>query len=298
MSDAFVATNHKGKITYANPGAVKLFRQRKDVLEGLQVMDLLQDPITKEAPVQVTAAIQAGKSVKDVRVAIELPDGDFVFAMMSVVPHVEEGVLIRVYGFFRDLTEIERVVTDLQSAIKREILNRPYDPDTAFFTRKAFVERLRYQVMVSLELRHPLGLIVVLIAGANARENSIPIAVVNKAALELRKFKRDAYLIGRISLYAFCLLVPGVRKSTLSSIVRRLNGILMTEPGIGESIPILEPFKITCEGLHSVDHRRARRKADPRYILSADAFLDDAEKKALMLRRDSGTFPAVKREPA
>lgn len=287
MSDAFVATNHQGRITHANPGAVKLFRQRKEVLEGLQIMDLLQDPVAKEPPAQVVAAIQAGRSIKDVRVAIELPNGDFVFAMMSVVPHVEEGVLIRVFGFFRDLTEIERVVADLQASIRREILNRPYDPDTAFFMRRAFLERLRYQRTVANKIGYPLTLVYVLIGSSDASTQPPPKEAVVGIANALRASKGEADLLCRAAYNGICLLIPGTERS-MSELIALISQTA-TVAWVDAERRAQAPLRVTCHAELCTGEGAAETE---------EKLLDRLEETTRLLRRDSGTFAVTKPEPS
>lgn len=274
-------TDHQGKITYANPEAAKLFGRPQRLLRDLDVMELLKDPEGGNLISEIRLTVAAGKDVIDSRVAVELPNRDLVYAQLSIASLLEEGVQVRVVGFLRNLTEIERANRSLEAAMRREKLNRPVDPDTYIFTRRAFLERVAYQRVVANDIGYPLALVYVLIGGSHVPKEAV-VAVVNS----LRAAKGEAHIISRVAPESVCLLAPGAKKPLPELIerVRRWAMVQWTDEGGHVQLPL----RIACDG-----ERFAAGQ-----IPEAEDFLEHVEKKAMLLRRDSGTFPVGKREPS
>lgn len=278
MVEAFITTNHQGKITEVNPAAVELFRQRADILLGQDVMGLLRDAKTKEDPSAIRKAILEGKSLKGFRVAIERPDGEFTFARLKIKPHIEDGILIRVFGFFEDMTEIEA----LQAALRREMANRSHDPATAFLAPKAFLERLEYQLAVARRIGYPLALIHLLVGVARKFDAAPPLQATRAVADGLRTLRQGTELIAWAPPNGFYVLLANVAFGQLREWVDAVKSAANVAWQDENRISQL-PLPLICSGVLSES------------ATDAVTFIQQVEETTSALRRDSGTFPAPKR---
>lgn len=280
MSDAIVVTDHEAEITYVNSAAERLFRRQGRTMEGMEIFDLLKHPETAQPLSDIRQHIAAGHRTEERRVAIEHPDGHHVYAMMTVEPLVVEGVLVRAVGFFRDLTNIERANEELRRANDRERANRPHDVETAFYRRKAFLERMGWMRAIACKHALTIGLFVIHVGAF--RNGEYPLAAIRAIADALRSIRQDDMVIGRVQPHVFALLYPCMRVEDQASIIQQLTHVA-TVPWDGGNGPLL-PLRISCnaacyKGLAIPD---------------AERFLESVENAARSLHNDSGTFEATK----
>lgn len=129
---AITVIDAQGRITYANAEAERILGRDRNTIEGMTFSDVawrITDPDGKDLPVNrlpVSRALNENSSVRDVRMAIEWPDGMRRILSVNAVPHlpVDGNDAQRVViTSFVDITEdlnkaarLEQALTEAQAA--------------------------------------------------------------------------------------------------------------------------------------------------------------------------------------
>ncbi len=141
--DAIVATDPVGLITEANPAARTLFGRACKEMEDQPVFELLVDEFGQSLTDTIGRQIRDRKQIRDRHVFALRPDGVRVPVSLSVYPLIEDGEIVRVIGFFRDRSELEKLVR--------------IDEKTGLLNERMFQERLNEFVLLGRHKHLPLA---------------------------------------------------------------------------------------------------------------------------------------------
>ncbi len=137
-----------GRITSANPAAQRILGLTLSQMQGLTSMDPRWRAVHEdgspmpgqEHPAMV--ALRSGQPVKDVQMGVQLPDGSYVWVLISATPLYKDGQLSQVYTIFEDVTERHR----MQQQVRQLAFN---DDLTKLPNRRLLIEHLSHALTVS-----------------------------------------------------------------------------------------------------------------------------------------------------
>lgn len=147
-----IATDPDGLITEANPAALRIFGRTASEMYDTDVFDYLDDEYRMPLAELIGGTVKNFGSVGERRVLVKRPDGSHVSCILSVVPITDkneagEEEVIRVIGFLRDQTELEK--------------SSKLDRKTGLLNQDTFLERVEEHVR--LARKRDLGLAVAFI---------------------------------------------------------------------------------------------------------------------------------------
>jgi diguanylate cyclase (GGDEF)-like protein/PAS domain S-box-containing protein len=141
--DAIVSTDPAGLVTEANPAALALLGRSKVDVEDHPIFDFLVDEFDQPLRETVGRMVQERRRVIDRHVFVTRPEGGRTSISLSCYPLVEQGEIVRVIGFLRDRTELERLVQ--------------VDEKTGLLNERTFHERLDEYVRLARRKNFSLG---------------------------------------------------------------------------------------------------------------------------------------------
>ena len=137
-----------GRITSANPAAQRILGLTLAQMQGLTSMDPRWHAVHEDGspmpgeqhPAMV--ALKSGQPVKNVQMGVQLPDGAYVWVLISATPLFKDGQLSQVYTIFEDVTERHQ----MQQQVRQLAFN---DELTKLPNRRLLIERLDHALTVS-----------------------------------------------------------------------------------------------------------------------------------------------------
>ena len=223
-----------GRITAANPSALRILGLSLDQLQGRSSIDPRWRSIREdgsdfpghEHPAMV--ALRTGAPVRDVLMGILRPDGTRVWILVNAMPIERDGQLSQVYASFEDITE--RV--ELSRELRRQATT---DFTTGIANRRSFMERLEQEL--ERVRRHPK------IASAVASldidhfklvndtfGHSAGDAVLQHFAAVLEREVRGSDFVARTGGEEFSILLPETTPEQALSLAERLRRAVAAQP--------------------------------------------------------------------
>ena len=147
-----IGTDPDGFITEANPAALRIFGRTATEMYDTNIFNYLDDEYRMPLAELIGRTVSNFGSVGERRVLVKRPDGSHVSCILSVVPIVDknsegEEDIIRVIGFLRDQTELEK--------------SSKLDRKTGLLNQDTFFERVEEHVR--LARKKDLGLAIAFI---------------------------------------------------------------------------------------------------------------------------------------
>ena len=234
VAQGVVYQDLEGRITAANPSALRILGLSLDQLQGRTSIDPRWRAIREdgsdlpghEHPAMV--ALRTGVPVHDVVMGICRPDESRVWILVNAMPLHHEGKLARVYASFEDITE--RV--ELAKELRRQATT---DFTTGLANRRSFMERLQQEhervrrhpqvasTVASLDLDHFKQI-------NDTSGHSAGDAVLQHFAAVVKHEIRGADFFARTGGEEFSLLLPETTPEQALALADRLRRALEERP--------------------------------------------------------------------
>lgn len=135
LPDGIVTTDPQGRVNEANPYASEIFGRSQAELSNQLIFQYLEDEYGAPLAEVIGRDIARSKSVSRRHVYVKRPDGSLRSCTLCVRPLIKDGEIRRVYGIFRDQTELEK--------------NAQLDRMTGLLNEHSFNERLAENVRLA-----------------------------------------------------------------------------------------------------------------------------------------------------
>lgn len=294
IQDAVVVTDERGYVTFANPAAEMLFGVREAAFKGRRIFDYLSFEQEGKSVRELSLRVLGGECMRDVRMMIRRGDGERRITLLTVAPREKEGVLLRVLGLFRDVTEFEKknreleiAHLDLKQANERlEELIRT-DEKTGLLNERAFKEKMLEYCALFRRKNEPLALIYMDLKQFKPVNDRFGHEegdrVIRLVASRLRENLYDVDIIARLHGDEFAVLLGTateahmLRKAVLSKLAQALDFTIdLRDPETGRK----ETISLRC------DIGAAVRKGSD--IPDIREFLELADKAMYRTKRGNG----------
>lgn len=145
LPDGIVTTDASGLVNEVNPAAAEIFGRSRGELAQEHIFQYLEDEYGIPLAEIIGRDIALSKAVSKRHVYVKRPDGTRRSCTLCVRPLLKNGEILRVYGIFRDRTELEQL---LQIDEKSGLLNH-----------RTFVERVNEQILMGRRKDEPCALV-------------------------------------------------------------------------------------------------------------------------------------------
>jgi len=252
VAQGVVYQDLEGRITAANPSALRILGLSLDQLQGRTSIDPRWRAICEdgsdfpghEHPAMV--ALRTRTPVRDVLLGICRPDETRVWILVNAIPIERDGKLAHVYASFEDITE--RV--ELAKELRRQATT---DFTTGIANRRSFLTRLEQEL--ERVRRHPK------IASAVASldidhfklvndtfGHSAGDAVLQHFAAILEREVRGSDFVARTGGEEFSILLPETTPEQALSLAERLRRAVLAQPAShqGRELSITVSIGVAC----------------------------------------------------
>ncbi len=241
MQDGVIAMDYAFHMTYLNPAAKRLLGIHGRHAKEDSLLRYLREKEGLSAPLQpwIERKLRRGESIRRLPVVIGRGATPTGHAILSLSAIVREGVIVRMVAVLRDQTELERLNEQLERANtellgKKEELERAnrklkeladYDEMTGVFNRRAFLERVAWEVSGARRRNAWLGLLYIDPNGFKPINDTYGHdagdRVIRQFVSRLRETARAEDVVGRMGGDEFAVLLPDMTEELIERVAAR-----------------------------------------------------------------------------
>ena len=243
VSQGVVYQDRDGRITAANPAALRILGLSMNQLQGRSSIDPRWQALREDGsdlpgdqhPAMV--ALRTGQPVNDVLMGVAVPDRGYVWLLVNAMPLYRNGEIDQVYASFEDITPRVLLSKELHLQATTDFL-------TGAANRRRLMERL--QVEVDRVHRHPatrcsvLAIDLDLFKRVNdTRGHAAGDAVLRHVTRLMQQCTRQNDLVARSGGEEFTLLLPDTDGPEALMLAERLRARIAAEAVVvlGQAVP-------------------------------------------------------------